>query len=88
MDSAFLKMWDVPSSVIFCSSWILVSPEIFWKYLSIPFFVSPNTPITTGIVVAFILLIRSTSISRSLYLDNFSVTFTWGVPVGKDGHLN
>ena len=73
MDSAFLKMWDIPSSVIFCSSWILVSPGIFWIYLSIPFFISPKAPIATGIVVAFIPHIRSILISRSLYLDSFSV---------------
>ena len=73
MDSAFLKMWDIPSSVIFCSSWILVSPGIFWIYLSIPFFISPKAPIATGIVVAFIPHIRSILISRSLYLDSFPV---------------
>ena len=45
-------------------------------YLSIPFFISPKAPITTGIVVAFIPHIRSISISKSLHLDSFSVTFT------------
>ena len=45
-------------------------------YFSKPFFISPSAPITTGIVVAFIPHIRSISISRSLYFDSFSVTFT------------
>ena len=55
---------------------LLISPGIFRMYLSIPFFRSPKAPITTGIVVAFIPHIRSISISRSLYLDSFSFTFT------------
>ena len=45
-------------------------------YLSIPFVISPMAPINNGIVVAFIPYIRSISISRSLYLDRFLVTFT------------
>ena len=40
----------------------------------VPFFISPRAPITTGIVVVFIPHIRSTSRSRSLYFDSFSVT--------------
>ena len=70
MDSAF------PSSVIFCSSCILMLPSICWVNFSIPFFTSPTATITTGIVMAFIPHIRSISISRALYFDSFSVTFT------------
>ena len=54
MESAFLRMWDVPSSVIFCSSCILMLPAIFCTYFPNPFVISTTTPITTGIVVAFI----------------------------------
>ena len=73
MESVFLRMRDVPSSTIFCSSLL---PGICLVYFPKPFFISPSTPITTGIVVAFIPHIRSISISRSLYFDSFSVTLT------------
>ena len=76
MESVFLRMRDVLSSAIFCSSLILMLLGICLVYFSKPFFISPNAPITTGIVVAFILHIRSISISRSLYFDSFSVTLT------------
>ena len=76
MERVFLRMRDVPSSAVFCSSLILMLSEICLVYFSKPFFISPSAPITTGIVVAFILYIRSISISRSLYFDSFSVTLT------------
>ena len=76
MESVFLRMRDVPSSAIFCSSPILMLPGICLVYFSKPFFISPSAPITTGIVVALIPHIRSISISRSLYFDSFSVTLT------------
>ena len=37
-----------------------------------PFLISPRAPITSGIVSVFILIV---SISRSLYLEDFSVVF-------------
>ena len=43
--------------------------------LSSLFLVSPRAPTTTGIVSVFIPHILLTSISKSLYLDNFSVNF-------------
>ena len=56
-------------SVIFCSSWVLKSLGIFdHPFLSI----SPKAPVTASIVVSFI---RQISISTSLYLHSFSVTF-------------
>ena len=78
MESAFLRMGDVPSSVIFCSSCILMLPGICCIYFSNPFLISPRAPITTytRIVVAFIPHILSTSISRSLSFESFSVTLT------------
>ena len=76
MESVFLRMRVVPSSAIFCSSLILMLPGICLVCFSKPFFISPSAPITTGIVLAFILHIRSISISRSLYFDSFSVTLT------------
>ena len=76
MESAFRGMWDVPSSVIFCSSCILMLPGICCIYFPNPFLISARAPITIGIVVAFIPHIHSTSFSRSLYFEKFSVTLT------------
>ena len=69
-------MWDVPSSVIFCSSCILMLPGICCTYFPNPFLISTMTPITPGIVIAFIPQILSTLISRSLYFESLSVTLT------------
>ena len=70
-------MWDVPSSVIFCSSCILIFPGMCWTYFPNPFLISTMTPITTGIiVVAFIPHVLSTLILRSLYFESLSVTLT------------
>ena len=80
MESAFLRMWDVPSSVIFCSSWILMLLGICYIYFSHPFLIT-RAPITTGIVVAFIPHILSTSIEFFSY-------FNWRVLFGGNGHIN
>ena len=88
MESVFLRMRDVPSSAIFCSSLILLLPRIYLVYFSKLFFVSSSAPITTEIIVAFIPHIRSISISRSLYFDSFSVTLTELFFVSRDGHIN
>ena len=82
MESAFLRMWDVPSSVIFCRSCILMLPTICCTYFPNPFLISTMTPITTGIVVPFIPHILSPLISRS-----FSY-FIWSVLSSGDGHIN
>ena len=82
MESAFLRMWDVPRSVIFCRSCILTLPTICCTYFPNPFLISTMTPITTGIVLAFIPHILSPLISRS-----FSY-FIWSVLSSGDGHIN
>ena len=46
-------MWDVPRSLIFCNSCIVMLLGICCIYLPNPFFISPRTPITTRIVEAF-----------------------------------
>lgn len=73
MHSDFLRIWDFPNRVIFCSSCILMLPRIFGVYFSIPFFTNPRTPITTGTAVGFhsSKLIHSILISRSFF-DYFS----------------
>ena len=64
-------MCAVPSKVIFCSSLMLIWPGILPRYVS-----SPSAPMITGIVSVLMPHIRFVSISKSLYLDSFSVTFT------------
>ena len=86
------RMRDVPSSAISCSSLILMLPGICLVYFSKPFFTTPSAPITTGIVLAFVLHIRSISIARSLYFDSLSVTltevfFSVGMDVSKSRQL-
>ena len=45
-------------------------------YFSMPFLTTPSAPMTTCTVIVFNLHIFVISISRSLYLDNVSATFT------------
>ena len=65
----------MPISAIFCNSSMCIVPGIFSIVDLIPFFITPRAPITTGSVVVFIFHILLTSISRSLYFDNFSTSF-------------
>ena len=74
-DSIFLSMWAVPSSLIFCISLVLMLAWILLVSLSSPFLIRPGAPTTTGIVSVLISHILLTSISKSLYLVNFSVNF-------------
>ena len=74
-DSIFLSMWAVPSILIFWILLVLMLPGILLVTLSSPFLTRPRVPTTTGIVSVFISHILLTSISKSLYLDNFSVNF-------------
>ena len=68
-------MWAVPNKVMFCRSLMLIAPGIFSVCFCSPFLMSPRTPVTTGIVSVFIPHILVVSISRSLYLESFSVVF-------------
>ena len=67
--------WDVPHKIVFCSSLMLIVPGIFYVCFCSPFLTSPRAPIATGIVSVFIPYILVVSISRSLYLERFSVVF-------------
>ena len=69
-------MCSVPRKVIFCSSLMLIWPGILPRYVSSPILIAPNAPMITGIVSVLMPHIRLVSISESLYLDSFSVTFT------------
>ena len=55
---------------------MLIFPGILSMCFSMPFLTTPSAPLTTGTVIAFNPYIFVISISRSLYLDNFSATFT------------
>ena len=89
MESAFLRMWDVPRSLIFCSSCIVMLPRICCIYLSNLFFISPRAPIATRTVEGFHPYILSISILRSLHFDSFSVTLTEVFfPVGVVIYMN
>ena len=65
----------MPISAIFCNSSMFIVPGIFSTIDLIPFFITPSAPITTGSAVVSIFHILLTSISKSLYLDNFSTSF-------------
>ena len=54
---------------------MLMLPGILLVTLSSPFLIRPKAPTTTGIVSVLISHILLTSISKSLYLVNFSVNF-------------
>ena len=49
-------------------------PRISLTTFSEPFLITPNAPITTGIISVFICHILVISISRYLYLESFSET--------------
>ena len=53
---------------------MLIFPGIFSMCFSMPFLTTPSAPMTTGTAIVFNSHIFS--ISRSLYLDSFSATFT------------
>ena len=76
MFSTFLRMWADPRRVIFCSSVTLIFPGILFVCFSMSFLITPSALMTTGTVCVFIHHIFDISISRSLYLERFSATFT------------
>ena len=65
----------VPNKVSFCTSLIMIAPGIFSRCFCGTFLMSPRAPETTGIVSVFIPHILVVSISRSLYLESFSMVF-------------
>ena len=54
---------------------MLILPGILLVTLSNPFFTSSRASMTTGVVSIFVSYIPLISVSRSLYLDNFSGNF-------------
>jgi len=63
-------------SVIFSTFLAYGWPGSNWRFWSNPFLTIPKAPIITGTVFVFTFHIVLTSISRPLYLSNFSVSFT------------
>ena len=74
IDRALLRICDVPSSTIVRISSMLICPGIYDTRSFILFLTRPRAPTMTGTIVVFIFHILATSISRSLYFDNFSVS--------------
>ena len=87
MESAFLRMWDVPRSLIFCSSCIVMLLGICRIYLSNPFFISPRAPITTRIVRLSPLHSFNFDFKVSIFWQFFSY-FNWSVLFSGNGHIN
>ena len=87
MESAFLRMWDVPRSLIFCSSCIVMLLGICRIYLSNPFFISPRAPITTRIVRLSPLHSFNFDFKVSIFWQFFSY-FNWSVFFSKNGYIN
>ena len=73
-DRALPRICEVPSKTIFWISSMLIFPGIFDTSSFRRFLTRPRAPILTGITVVFDCHILVTSISRSLYFDNFSVS--------------
>ena len=87
MESAFLRMWDVLRSLIFCSSCIVMLLGIRCIYLSNPFFISSRASITTSIVEAFTPTFFQFPF-QGLYIWQFFSYFNWSVLFSGDGHIN
>ena len=54
---------------------MLTVPGIVSMYFSSPFLMTPNAPMTTGIISVPVFHILAISVSKSLYLESFSTTF-------------
>ena len=67
---------------------MLMLPGILSVLFSMPFLMVPRAPITTGTVVVLSPHIRSTSISKSLYLLSFSVVLTEVLVSKRYSHVN
>jgi hypothetical protein len=69
------RMCTVLISVIFCSPMAEGWPGSNWRFWSHPFLIVPDAPITTGTIFVLIFHILLNSISSSIELLSFSVSF-------------
>ena len=74
-DKNLPSMCAVPSTMIFCSSLMLLAPGIFPEFWSIPYLISPSEPTIIGTDSVLNPHFLVVSISRSLYFESFSMTF-------------
>jgi hypothetical protein len=72
---ALRKVWALSIGAIFSALFAYGRPGSNWRFWSNLFLIVPNAPIITGTIFVLTFHIVLTSISRSLYLRNFSVTF-------------
>ena len=73
--STFLMIPAGPSKLIFWVSVTLALSDTLLTFSTIPFFIVPSAPTTTGITSVFICHILCISNSRSWYLLFFSISF-------------
>ena len=73
--STFLRIRADPSMLIFWVSVTLALSDTLLMFSTIPLFIVPSAPTTTGITSVFICHILCISYSRSLYLLCFSISF-------------
>lgn len=67
IESVLHSIGALPRKVIFCFSGMLICQGILLGWFSVPFFIIPSAPITTGINILLSFHIVVTSIYRSFY---------------------
>ena len=88
METAFLRMWDVPISLIFCSSCIVMLPGICCIYFSSPFFSSPRVILSLPELLRLLPLHSFNFDFKVSLFWQFSSYFNWSVLLSGDGHIN
>ena len=88
METAFLRMWDVPISLIFCSSCIVMLPGICCLYFSSPFFSSPRVILSLPELLRLLPLHSFNFDFKVSIFWQFSSYFNWSVLLSGDGHIN
>ena len=73
IDRVFRRMWAVLVNTIFWISLRHGCPGILFVNSSVPLFITPSAPITTGMMVTFIPHIFWISMSKSLYFESFFI---------------
>ena len=88
METAFLRMWDVPISLIFCSSCIVMLPGICCIYFSSPFFSSSRVILSLPELLRLLPLHSFNFDFKVSLFWQFSSYFNWSALLSGDGHIN
>jgi hypothetical protein len=70
-------MCDVPSTAVFSSESTECFPGVASIFFSRPLVTIPVAPVTTGIVIHFMLHTRCVSVHKPVYFNLFSASFAW-----------